>query len=375
LQITLLQPFRGGVRRGHQGGLNVKTWLSMTLLTLTLATAQARAEVLRESSSQTAAATGVRAVSVENSRGATTVTASADGQIHITALKEVRAGTSSQRRQLAEEITVSAGNSGGTYTVRVNYGNSGSFHLGFWDLVNGVDLPRSDLKLTLAIPPALPLTLHSASGDLSTAGLTATQWLESASGDMEIRDAQGDVQATTLSGDVQASGLARARLRTSSGDCEVEGVSGPISVRTGSGDITVRGAKDSLDLSSSSGDLDIERAPRGVRARTASGRIGVTSAAGAIELESSSGDVEIGIHDPLARADIGTESGDVDATLDDLSGASIHVETSSGTIDATATMRVKSADRHTLVANIGTSRAPLSIRTSSGDIHVTSGGR
>jgi len=352
----------------------VRTWLSLTLVTLALA-GPARADVLRESSSQAAGATGVRAVTVENSKGSVQVTASSDGQIHLTALKEIHAGSSSQRRHLADEITVSAGNEGGTYAVRVNYGASGSFHLGFWDLVNGVDLPRSELKLSLAIPPGLPLTLRSASGDLSTSGISGSQWLESASGDMEIRDAGGDVQASTLSGDVQASGLRRARLRTSSGDCEVEDATGPISVRTGSGDITVRGAKDSLDLASGSGDLDIEHAPRGVHARTASGRIGVDDATGAIELDSSSGDVEIGLRDPLARAEIGTESGDVEVTLDELSGASIRLETSSGSIDATATMRVKSADRHSLVASVGTGRAPISVRTSSGDIHVTSGGR
>jgi DUF4097 and DUF4098 domain-containing protein YvlB len=369
-----LQLFRRGLRRGQQGGFNVKTCLSVALVSLALA-GPSRAEVLRESSSQVAGAAGVRAVTVDNARGAIQVTASPDGEIHLTALKEVRASSSSQRRHLADEITVSAGNEGGTYAVRVDYGSSGSFHLGFWDLVNGVDLPRSDLKLTLAIPSGLPLTLHSASGDLSTSGISGAQWLESASGDMDIRDAGGEVQANTMSGDVQASGLQRARVRTSSGDCEIKDVSGPISVRTGSGDITVRGARDSLDLSSGSGDLDIERAPRGVRARTASGRIGVNQATGAIELDSASGDVEIGLHDPLARADIGTESGDVQVTLDELSGASIRLETSSGSIDATATMRVKSADRHSLVASVGTGRAPVSVRTSSGDIHVTSGGR
>lgn len=354
----------------------MKTWLSMNGVILSLALAlPAHAEVLRESSSQSAPATGVRAVQVENSRGAIQVTASADGQIHLTALKEVRATSSSLRRRLADEITVSAGLEDGTYTVRVNYGGSGSFHLSFWDLMNGADLPRSSLKIGLAIPPGLPVTLHSASGDLSTRGITGAQWLESASGDMEVHDAGGDVQATTLSGDLSASGLRRARLRTSSGDCEIEGVSGPLSVRTGSGDITVRGAQDSLDLSSGSGDLDIERAPRGMRARTASGRIGVDSAAGSIELDSSSGDIEVALHDPLARAEIGTESGEVNVTLESLAGAAIRLETSSGSIDADAPMKVKSVDRHNLTASFGTGRAPLSVRTSSGDIHVTSGGR
>lgn len=352
----------------------MKTWLSMTLIALSVA-GPARAEVLRESSSQVASAAGVRAVRVDNSRGSIQVAPSSDGQIHLTALKEIRAGSSEQRRRLADEITVSTGNESGTYTVRVNYGGSSSFHLSFWDLVNGVDLPRSDLKLTLEIPPSLPVTLHSASGDLSSHGMMGAQSLESASGDMDVRDAGGEVDANTLSGDVQASGLHSARLRTSSGDCEIADVSGPISVRTGSGDITVRGAKDSLDLTSGSGDLDIERAPRGVRARTASGSIGIDTASGGIELDSSSGDIEVALRDPLARADIGSESGNVTVTLNELAGAAVRLETSSGSIDATSTMRVKSADRHALVATIGSGRAPLSVRTSSGDIHVTSGGR
>ncbi|MGH7741706.1 MAG: DUF4097 family beta strand repeat-containing protein [Candidatus Eiseniibacteriota bacterium] len=352
----------------------MKAWLSMTLATLVLA-GPSRADVLRESSSQATSAAGVRAVVVENARGEIRVTASADGQIHLTALKEVRAGSSEQRRRLADEITVSAGIEGGSYTVRVNYGGSGSFHLSFWDLVNGVDLPRSDLKLSLAVPPNLPLALHSSSGDLATTGIVAPQSLESASGDMEIRNAGGEVQVSTLSGDVQATGLQRARLRTGSGDCEIEDVSGPVTVRTGSGDITVRGARDSLDLNSVSGDLEVERAPRGVRAHTASGSISVHVASGAIELDSSSGDLELALRDPLARAELGSESGDVQVSLESVAGVAVRLETSSGSIDASAPMRVKSADRHMLVATIGTGRVPLTVRTSSGDIHVTSGDR
>jgi len=353
----------------------VKTWLSMTMLILAWAGPASAAEVLRESSSSVSTAAGVRAVVVENSKGTVQVTASPDGQIHVTALKEVRANSSSERRRLADEISVNAENESGTYSVRVDYGSSSSIHLSFWDLMNGADLPRSELKLTMAIPPGLPLTLHSASGDLRTSGISGAQRLESSSGDMEVRDAGGDLDITTLSGDVQASNLKRARLHTSSGDCEIEDASGPVDVRTGSGDITVRGAKDSLDLISGSGDLDIDRAPRGVHAHTASGKIGVETASGSIGLDSASGDIEIGIQDPLARAEIGTESGDVEVTLRALAGAAVRLETSSGSIDAAATMSVKSADRHVLVATLGSGRAPLVVRTSSGDIHVMNGGR
>lgn len=346
----------------------------MMTLALVLA-APAGAETLRESSSQVSPASGVRAVSVENSRGAIQVTPSTDGQIHLTALKEVRANSSSERRRLADQITVDAGNEGGTYTVHVNYGGSGSVHLSFWDLMNGADLPRSELKLSLAIPPALPVTLHSASGDLSTNGISGAQRLESASGDVDLHDAGGDLDVTTMSGDIQARGLKRARLHTGSGDCELEDVSGPVSVRTGSGDITVRGAKDSLNLSSGSGDLDVEKAPRGLHASTASGRIGVEHAAGSLELDSASGDVELGLEDPLSRADVMNESGDVKVDVDGLAGVSIQLETASGSIDATAPMRVKSADRHRLVATLGNGRASLRVRTSSGDIQLTNGGR
>ena len=95
-----------------------------TLLVLWLAAliaGPAAAESVNERSERTDDPRGVTGISVENRRGRVDVRVSADGRIHLTALKTARAQTLERARAYATQTRVIAGPSGGEYVVRVEY--------------------------------------------------------------------------------------------------------------------------------------------------------------------------------------------------------------------------------------------------------------
>ncbi len=347
-----------------------------TLLALAMLAAHpAASEVNRESSEKLVPATGLRSLWVENSRGSIDVRPSVDGQIHLTALKVTRSSSAAERQRIADQTRVSASIEGGTYAVRVSYSASTSIRVSFWDLFNGFEMPRCDVQLSLEVPSGFAVTLRSSSGDLSTSGITGAQALESSSGDVSVRDAPGTVQVNTSSGDVTANDLGRARMTSSSGDFEIDGVRGGLELHSSSGDVTVRGARDSIAVWTTSGDLDLESAPRWIHARTESGRIQLGHASGVVQLDSQSGDIEVALSSPLAGIEIGSSSGEVEMTVDRGAGLALDVRTASGTIEAELPVRVTQASRHALAGTMGNGQTPLTVHTSSGDIHLRTGGR
>ena len=347
---------------------------ALTCLALAAGAFPAAAEVAREASEKVIPAAGIRALVVENRRGAVEVRAGGGDRVHLVAVKEIR-GTSAERRRLGQETQVSTAIEGGTLTVRVTYPASISVHLNFWDLFNGFDVPRCDVRLTLDVPAGLVVSLRSSSGDLSTRGLSGLQNFETSSGDVEVRDAGGMVQTSTSSGDVTAEAITGARMRSSSGDLKIDGARGPLDLRASSGDIEVRGAADSVTLVASSGDVTLESAPRGARVRTESGQVEVGSASGRVVIGTSSGDVRVTLRPPLSAVELGTESGELTALVEGTASLAVDVETSSGSIETELPLRIRNASRHSLTGTVGAGQTPLILRTSSGDIHLTGGGR
>jgi DUF4097 and DUF4098 domain-containing protein YvlB len=346
--------------------------LSVAVMTLP---GLALADVIRESSEKTVEGAGINAVRIENARGAVNVRPSSDGRIHLIALKEVRSFSSSDRARLRDQTQVSTTQEGGTFVVHVTYPNSVSVHLDLWDMFNGAELPRFEVKLTLEVPAKLPLTVTTSSGDISTTALAGAQVLTASSGDMEIRDAAGPVSIGTSSGDVTASGLAAARVRCASGDIHVDLARGPLDLHTQSGGVTVGTVDDSLAVSTVSGDVEVTEAKRGLRVTTASGGVEVNGASGNVRIETSSGDIRASLRSPLSAVEIGAASGDLQIRFDHDASLRLDVRTTSGTVDAGLPLRVLNATRHSLSAISGSGRTPVTLRSSSGDIHVTNGGR
>ncbi len=353
------------------------TSLAAGALVLVLAAAPAGAtETLREQSGRVVSGAGLTGLEVENPRGTIEVRPSADGRLHITALKIVRAAGRGEARELADATRVEARADGERYRMRVSYPQRQVVHVGFWELFReGVVLPQTEVRLTLEAPAGLAVRLTSTSGDLATADLAGRQTLETTSGDIQVEEAIGPVSIASTSGDVQASFGGRARVRTVSGDITVDRAAHALDAHSTSGDLVVRDAADSLVLGSVSGDIHVQRAPHGVTAGTTSGGIVVHAVEGSCQLDTSSGDVDAAFGPRLARAEITSGSGDLVARLAPGLGAALDLRTSNGSIDVSVPLEVKTVTRRMVSGRVGGGQVPVVIRSSSGDIQILSGGR
>lgn len=348
-------------------------WMSSLLLIVSATAAGAR-EDWREQSEKVVDAQGLTGVVAENARGYVEVRPSKDGRVHLTALKLVRCHNEEKARTMAGQTQVVTTVENGRFVVRVRYPQRQQVRIGFWDMFSGYEWPRVEVRLALEIPPQLTVRLKSSSGDLITEDLTGAQDLETTSGDITSDGGRSQVEARSTSGGISVSGLGVAELRTVSGDIEVSDVRGALRANTTSGEIVIQGAADSIVVGSVSGDVRVTQAPRGLVARTVSGEIGVKSAAGGVSLESTSGDVSVGLDPGVHRADVTTASGDIVVGLAPSVGCILEMSTSNGTLDASVPIQVKSVSRRLMSGVIRRGGAPVTLKTSSGDINVKSEG-
>ncbi len=353
--------------------MNLRLLVPLFLAAL-LARPAAGGETLREQSQRVLDATGIAALRVDNSRGLIRVGRSADGRIHLTALKIARSTRRERAARYARETEVSVATEGGRCSIRVRYPQRETVRVSFWEWCSGLEMPAIEVRLALEVPASLPVTLRSTSGDIETDGLDGPQDLETTSGDVSATRAGGPLRAGSTSGDVEVDGAAAALLRTVSGDVLAANAAGALDAHTTSGDLVVRGAADSLALGTVSGNIRVDRAPRGVRATTTSGDIEVSGAAGAVRLGASSGDIVVRLAPGLSNAEISTASGDIDARLAEGLGCAVELRTSNGTLDVSVPLEVKTVTRHLVIGRVRQGTTAVSLRTSSGDIHLVGGG-
>jgi DUF4097 and DUF4098 domain-containing protein YvlB len=350
---------------------SISLWLAVLALTLTATPAPA--EVAREVSRRAVPATGLKALRISNLSGSVLLRPSADGQLHIEALKVLH-GSAAERARLSSETRVDATEEQGVYVVKVLYQQRARVRVNLWDLFSHFELPYADVELTLDVPGTLPVQVSTASGDVESRDVGGPQQISTSSGDIQVSGARGPVDTKSSSGDVRAERLGAAILHTTSGDLVITDPHGPLVARSSSGDISVEGASDTVAVVSVSGDIRVSQAPRGLSLSTSSGEVVVAGAAGRVNVESTSGDVRVGLRAPLTLGRIASSSGDLAVKLGPGIGCALEIRTSSGTLDVAAPVQIGEVNRHALTAKFGNGTAPLTLHTTSGDIHVTSGG-
>jgi hypothetical protein len=337
----------------------------------------AREATVCEQSQQVVEGRGLKSLRVENARGRVRVVPSADGRLHVTALKVTTGKSSERTTELARQTQVENSVVNGRYLVRVRYPQSQVVRISFLRLLRGeVDVPAVEVRLTLEMPPELALELESSSGDFETGDLVGPQSLETTSGDVEVHGAASAVTIRTTSGGVSASGLGRARVRSVSGDVVVAGARGPLDVRTSSGEIEVSGAADSVRVASVSGDIRVDRAPRGLDAGSTSGAVTVSGPVdGTARVHSTSGDVQLELGPASRRADVNTVSGGIAVRLAAGLRCDLTLTSTSGNLDASVPIQIRTMTRRELSGTVSGGGAPVSLHSVSGDITVSGGGR
>jgi hypothetical protein len=351
----------------------VKTLLPATLCILALA-GPAQANDIRQQSRFDRDVTGITVLRVENARGVVDVRPSADGRLHLVALKLAKSPSSSVTRELADKTEVETDQLGSTFRVRVRY-PSHKVNLSLWHDLSTDNLPSVEVQLAIEIPVTMNVELSTSSGKILSYGLHGRQTLKSASGDVHAELAEGPVDVNTASGDVVAIDVDRTSVSTSSGEISCDVVRGPLRINTASGDVTIQGALDSIRVQTGGGDVKLERAPRGLTLQTTSGEVEVRSASGHVRMNSTSGDVDVRLASPVTEADIETTSGELSVRLDPQLACALEATTSSGEIDFRLPTQARTLSRGRVSAVVRGGSAPVSLRSVSGDINVAGGGR
>jgi DUF4097 and DUF4098 domain-containing protein YvlB len=158
-----------------------------------------------------------------------------------------------------------------------------------------------DAHLHVQVPKDSELTVSAVSADVTTAGVTGAQRLNTVSGDITAELAGSDLELKTVSGDVKLKGHgqpARLHMSTVSGDVHLEHGAGDLEAGTVSGTLVV-----SLDSA------------RSVRARTTSGDVhfeGKLARGADFDATSVSGDLKVRASAEGGYAyEISTFSGDI----------------------------------------------------------------
>ena len=184
-------------------------------------------------------------------------------------------------------------------------------------------------------PPGTSVTIKQVSGDLSVLGLGGPLAIESASGDVTLRD----IGPTTL--------------RQASGDLEVRGVKGELKVESVSGDAKVRQVSGAVELKSVRGDLAARDLDGGAVVEHVSGDVSLSTALakGAAYRFQASGDISV-------KVEVGSG-----ARLT-LKGSEVHCRLPLQTTERTAGR---------IVGTLGDGSAELTLQAS-GDLSVTERG-
>jgi len=333
----------------------------------------AAGESLHEKSEVALDPSGWTALEVANARGAIEVRGSPDGRFHLIAVKTVRGAHRRHAAEVARQVEVTTDEREGRFVVTVHYPQRTEIRVGFWDVLASGEFPRVEVRLQIAAPERLPIRLHSASGDLLTEGRAGAQDLETSSGDIQVHGASGRIDAASTSGDLSLTEIAAARLRTTSGDVSVSTARGPLSVRSTSGDVTIQAAADTLSLETVSGNIRVDAAPRGLEVETVSGEVEAREVAGVARLHGSSGDIVLDLVAPLRRVRVESASGDVRLHLPSGLSCDLDLRSSSGALEASMPMTLRTVSRHAIVGGVAGGGAPIVVRTASGDIAVAGG--
>jgi hypothetical protein len=186
----------------------------------------------------------------------------------------------------------------------------------------GFGFHTCDVKLTLAVPKGVPVTVDSDSGSTTVTGPTGALQVKADSGGLTVRDATAPITANLNSGCVVIDNASSsARVKTDSGDVTITKLGGDLTADLNSGGLTATELSGkNVRVNSDSGDnvLQFAAAPTSVTTTTNSGSTHILVPAGsgpyAVTANVDSGGKNIGVPtDPSAprRIETSNDSGDV----------------------------------------------------------------
>lgn len=338
----------------------------------------------------TSAAAGLKTVEIENLAGRVTLVPAPGDRLSIVAEVHAEASAGKSAAALADSIRLDATPSGDRLVVKTLYpvdahrryhypggtagGGSEPSWLESWlgGSSSGVRYQGRDVRVSSAassnaatlwtdfrveVPAGVAIRFRNVVGRIESKGLASDQNLDTASGEIDVRDSRGDLVVDTGSGDVHVLGhRGNVSADTGSGDVTLERVTGErVAADTGSGDIVLLDCHGNLLADTGSGDI---------RGR---GMVFGDS----LRADTGSGDVRLaGDFSRVRELIVDTGSGSV--VLDVSGGLSVELKVSTGSGDIEVdlpNMRVRKW-KGDFVADVGSATGRAVVDTGSGDVRI-----
>jgi DUF4097 and DUF4098 domain-containing protein YvlB len=314
-------------------------------------------------------------VNIENPNGDVIVTASTDGQIHLTGHQV--AHISSQKR--ANELFADT-------KPQIEATVSGA---------NIVVPTRDNLTddLTIELPPQSSAVIRGDHGDITVEGLKSNADITANRGDVKVQDMGSDVHVQMQHGDFSARNVQGSILMSGRGgdvtlsqvqggasingeffgDTHLEQIGGQVQFRSSRTQITVPHLLGSMTLDS--GDLGIQQAAGPITIAAHAKDMDLTGITGGLNIQDNDGDISVTTGLPLGDIRIANHTGDVTLTVPSNASFLFHGATSQDeSLQTSFSLPVVSQDgQQTAQGKVGTGGATIDISTTHGSLELNKG--
>jgi DUF4097 and DUF4098 domain-containing protein YvlB len=313
-------------------------------------------------------------VSIDNPRGDVILSGTSDdGQIHISAHKEVFSHSDSDAHSKAQRLRPAFNTSGNTVAVTLP----------------ALDGARADLTVTL--PANTSTTLHANHGDVRVSSLKASISITANHGDITLSAITGDISARINNSDSSISVHSSTGVTSIAGhghDTTLSDLSGPVIIDGDffgathiehiRGSVKFHTSRTDLQLSRLDGELDIDpnisisEAVGPLTLTTGNRNVSLDRIAGDISVTNRYGSVDLTSAPPLGNIIIQNHNGSVDLTVPKQAEFNVHAETTNGDVDNDFSLPTQGDEdtRKTFSGTVGKGGPNLRITTSHGDISL-----
>ncbi len=186
---------------------------------------------------QTYDAAGIKNLKLENTNGNVELAVWDRAEIHVKAVKRVKAIREKRAREKLERLQIEVTPEGDTLTIRTVTPKGKKLRSFFGG-------SRGSVSYEIKLPRLMNVDARTTNGRLSSTGVEGEQNYRSTNGKVVIQDVSGNIEARTTNGSVEISDSAGSiRTRTTNGTIRARNVSGSLSAKTTNGTIRASFAK------------------------------------------------------------------------------------------------------------------------------------
>jgi len=313
-------------------------------------------------------------VSIDNPRGDISIIAGDDSSVVVQAHEQAYANSDSDAKKIFDSEAPRLTVNGSAVVIKTNNNDHGR------------------VNLTISIPKSAHVTVNSAWGDVTAAGLGAGLDV-TARGDIHVSSIVGSVQThfvngrhdaysahdvqgdLTMDGDVNDVTLSEIKGRIAQngeilGDVHIESVSGPVHLHTSVTELEIASLPGDMTLNSD--DLHITEAKGPVRVTTHSKDVDVSRVYGDTTIENRNGSITIEPAGAYA-IDASNNKGDVEITLPPNAAGVVDGTTHNGDIVTEFGLAVSGDENKTVSGRIGAGGPKIHLSSNNGDLRIKKG--